>query len=195
MNKIICLVGMPGAGKSVVADALVKRGHSFLRFGQITLDIVKERGLLPTEENERAIREDIRKKHGMAAYAILNYPKFKELLEKGNVVGDGLYSWEEYKFLKEKFGYQMIVISVFAPAHIRHERISKRVSDENDIYLRHRSFTKDEAHARDYAEIENLAKGGPIALADHTLVNTGTMEEFIERYEALLNVINEKHNN
>ena len=45
----------------------------------------------------------MRKEHGMGAYAILNIPKFDELLKKGNVVGDGLYSWSEYKILKEKY--------------------------------------------------------------------------------------------
>ena len=60
-NKIICIVGMPGSGKSVVADELVKNSFAFLRFGQITLDIVKERGLKPIEKNEREVREGLRK--------------------------------------------------------------------------------------------------------------------------------------
>ena len=65
-NKIICVVGMPGSGKSIVSDELVKQGFAFLRFGQITLDKVKEQGLKPNESNERKIREDFRKKYGMA---------------------------------------------------------------------------------------------------------------------------------
>ena len=76
MNKIICLVGMCGSGKSLVADEFVKKNYQFARFGQITLDIVKERNLPPTEENEKYIRESIRKEHGMGAYATLNLPKF-----------------------------------------------------------------------------------------------------------------------
>ena len=103
MNKIICLVGMSGSGKSVVADELVRNGFEFARFGQITLDIVKERGLEPSEENERPIREEMRKEHGMGAYATLNIPKFDKLLEKANLVADGLYSWTEYKILKDYY--------------------------------------------------------------------------------------------
>jgi len=42
-RKLICLVGMCGAGKSEVADYLLsKRKFGFLRFGQITLDVVKK---------------------------------------------------------------------------------------------------------------------------------------------------------
>ena len=97
MKKIICVVGMAGAGKSLVADELVKQGFEYLRFGQITLDEVKARGLEPNEENERKIREEFRKKHGMGAFATLNIPKIDELLKKSDVVVDGLYSWSEYK--------------------------------------------------------------------------------------------------
>jgi len=136
------------------------------------LDEVKKRGLEPKETNERRIREEIRKKHGMAAMAILNYPKFKKLLKKGNVIADGLYSWDEYKFLKEKFRKQMILIAIFAPPELRYHRISERVMPETDSDLRHRPFTKDEAKSRDFAEIENLDKGGPIAMADYTILNT-----------------------
>jgi len=43
MNKVIALVGMPGSGKSIVGDIFVTEGFNYIRFGQITLDIVKER--------------------------------------------------------------------------------------------------------------------------------------------------------
>ena len=104
MNKIVAIVGMCGAGKSEVADEFIKRGYQYVRFGQITLDEVKKRGLEPTEENERPIREELRKEYGPGAFAILNIPKFDEALKTGNVIGDGLYSWSEYKILKDKYG-------------------------------------------------------------------------------------------
>ncbi len=155
MNKIIFIVGMAGAGKSLVSDELVKQGFGFVRFGQIVLDKVKDGGLELNEANERKIREGLRKEHGMAAMALLNISKFDELLEKSNVVGDGLYSWSEYKFLKEKYGESMHVIAVYASPEMRYERLENRAV-ENDEKKRFRSFTKKEARARDYAEIENL---------------------------------------
>ncbi len=174
-NKIVCVVGMAGSGKSLVSDELVKHGFAYLRFGQITLDIVKERGLEPIEKNEKEIREDLRKKHGMGAFAILNIPKIDGLLEKSHVVVDGLYSWSEYKILKEKYGEKMNVLAVYAPPRLRYPRLANR-SIKNDAALRFRNFTEEEARARDYAEIENIEKGGPIALADFTIVNTGTID-------------------
>lgn len=171
MNKIICISGMCGAGKSVVSDFFVKNDFQFIRFGQLTLDEVVKRGLEVNETNERVVREEFRNKYGMAAFAILNLPKFDELIKKGNVIADGLYSWEEYKVLKEHYGEVMKVIAVWAPPELRYERISTRVSGTEDKQLRNRSFTKEEAKSRDYAEIEKLNKGGPIAMADFTIIN------------------------
>ncbi len=177
-NKFVAIVGMCGSGKSVLADALVERGYGFRRFGQITLDEVKRRGQEPTEELEREIREGFRAKHGMAAFAILNIPKFDALLKEGHVVGDGLYSWNEYKVLREKYGENMVVVAIYAPPEMRYARLEARVSGADDPDLRHRGFSRDEAKARDYAEIENIEKGGPIAMADYTIVNDGTLEQY-----------------
>jgi dephospho-CoA kinase len=185
MNKIVFIVGMPGSGKSIVSDELVADGFAFVRFGQIVLDKVKEDGLELSEKNEKKIREDLRREHGMAAMALLNIPKFDEFLKKSNVVGDGLYSWSEYKLLKEKYGDAMYVIAVYAPPEIRYERLESRAVD-NDEKQRFRSFTKDEAKARDFAEIENLEKGGPIAMADFTIINTGTIEELKQKVKEIL---------
>lgn len=188
MNKLVCLVGMCGSGKSIVADKLVANGFGFLRFGQLTLDIVKERianGEVHSESMEKEVREGLRKEHGMGAYAKLNIPKFEELLKKGNVVGDGLYSWTEYKILKEHFKDNLVVISVYAPPKLRHTRISQRVSDANDKDMRNRSITVDEAKKRDHSEIENIEKGGPIAMADYTIINTSTIESVYEQLNTI----------
>lgn len=186
MSKLVCIVGMAGSGKSIIADALVKRGYGFVRFGQITLDIVKERGLTPTEENERPIREEVRKKHGQGAYALLNIPKFDALLKKGNVVGDGLYSWSEYKILKEKYGTDFIAVAVYAPPKLRYDRLANRKLEASDVDLRHRPSTIEQSKARDFAEIEKIEKGGPIAMADFTLQNLSTIKDLLLDLEKIL---------
>lgn len=188
VNKIICVVGMPGAGKSLVSDELVKYGFAYLRFGQITLDKIKDMGLEPTEALEKKIREDLRKSYGMGAFATLNIPKINELLGKSNVVVDGLYSWSEYKILKEKYGEVMYVVAVYAPSKLRYERLENRAI-ENDPKQRFRSLTEKDAKARDYSEIENLEKGGPIVMADFTIVNTGTIEDAKEKVKEILSQI------
>lgn len=187
-NKIVCVVGMPGAGKSLVSDEMVKRGFAYLRFGQITLDKVKELGLPVTEANERKIREGFRNEHGMAAFATLNIPKADRLLENSNVVVDGLYSWSEYKVLKDKYGSGMFVVAVFAPPGLRYERLRDR-SVAGDEKQRFRSLKEADAKARDFSEIENVEKGGPIAMADFTIVNTGTIAELKKEIGEILSQI------
>jgi dCMP deaminase len=189
MNKFIALVGMCGAGKSEVADILQEKGLGYFRFGQIVLDIVKEKGLEVNEKNERSIREGVRKEHGMAAMAILNQPKIDGLLEKGDVVGDGLYSWDEYKVLKDKYQDNLYVVHVYSPPQIRYERLEGRTLKASDKSARFRPMTAEQAHTRDYSEIENLAKGGPIAMADHVLMNTGNLKDLRSGVEDILEQI------
>lgn len=187
MNKLVCIVGMTGAGKSVVADEFVKAGYGYLRFGQLTLDEVKRRGLQPNEKLEKEIREGFRTKHGMGAFATLNIPKFDELLKNSNALGDGLYSWTEYKILKERYKDRFFVVAVYTPPTLRYQRLVNRSKDvKNDPKLRYRSFTLEESEARDYAEIENIEKGGPIAMADYTIINVGRMDEVIKQAREII---------
>ncbi|XOU94523.1 MAG: AAA family ATPase [Candidatus Kerfeldbacteria bacterium] len=191
-QKIVALVGMSGAGKSEVADKFVEAGYEYLRFGQITLDEVKKRGLEPKEENERPIREAFRKEHGMAAFAILNMPKMDKILSNGkNVLADGLYSWSEYKVLKDKYKDNLIVVAVYAPPEVRYARLEDRRSKyKDDPNMKYRSFSNSEAKSRDYSEIENIEKAGPIAMANYTIVNTLTLESLHKCIEYIINEIN-----
>lgn len=190
-NKVVCIVGMAGAGKTTSAEEFIKKGFSCLRFGQITLDIIKEKGLEVNEENERKIREGLRKEYGMGAFAVLNIPKIDELLKRSDVVVDGLYSWSEYKILKERYKDSMYVVAVYAPPKLRYKRLKNR-NIENDKNQRFRPLTEKEAKTRDYAEIENIEKAGPIAMADFTILNIGTIEELkIKINEILLEIRND----
>lgn len=180
---------MTGSGKSVIADYLIDKGWGFARFGQIVLDEVKKRGLEPTEQNEKPIREQMRHEHGMAAMATLNIPKFDNILQTKNLVADGLYSWSEYKKLKDYYKERLIVIAVYAPPQLRYDRLAQRELKTEDTDLRNRPATADQAKARDYAEIENIEKGGPIAMANFTILNTKDKNSIYEQLEEIINKI------
>lgn len=177
MHQMIAVVGMCGSGKSVACDVFRERGWEYIRFGQITMDKLISEGREVTPENEREVREALRAAHGMAAFAKLSIPKIDKALEAGSVVIDGLYSWAEYKVLKEKFGETLKVLCVYAPPALRYERLAGRLHDEDDKEHRNRQLSAEEARKRDYAEIEKIEKGGPIAMADFTLSNLGGIEE------------------
>lgn len=179
MNKIIAVVGMCGAGKSVVCEHLESLGYKKIYFGGVTLDILKEEGLEINPENEKVVRERLRKEHGMAAYAIFLLPKIRELSKDNNVVLDGLYSWDELMVLQKEFS-NIKVISVITDKSIRYDRLAKREV---------RPLTNEEANKRDIAEIENLAKGGPICYADYFVLNNNSREDTIKRVNEILNIL------
>ncbi|QQS39388.1 AAA family ATPase [Candidatus Woesebacteria bacterium] len=188
MHKVICVAGMPGSGKSTVSDYLVGKGFKFVRFGQVVLDEVKKRNLIPSEKVEREIREGLREKHGKGVLAKRIIPVIDNMLKENNVVADGLYSFTEYKIIKKYFKDTVIVVAVWAPPQVRYTRISERKAI-NDPQSRFRSFTKEEAAKRDIAEIENLEKGGPIAMADYTLINSKGKKYLFTQIDTLLTAI------
>ena len=165
--KVVSIVGMPGAGKSEVARLFEKSGFIKIRFGDITDQEIKKRGLELNEKNERYIRELLRKEHGMAAYARLNLPKIDSAGKHSDVVIDGLYSWEEYDFLKTYYKADFWVMAVWASPKERYARLSGRAN---------RGLTPAEAADRDRTEIENINKGGPIAMADFTVINESSLQ-------------------
>jgi dephospho-CoA kinase len=175
--KVVAIVGMAGAGKSEVARVFEGHGFKKVRFGDITDEELKSRGLEANEENERYIRQQLRKEHGMAAYAKLNLPRIDSSLKSSNVVVDGLYSWEEYTLLKERYGRRFITVAVWASPANRHGRLAHRIE---------RPLTLEEAASRDKSEIENINKGGPIAMADFTIVNEASLEELAKEAERVL---------
>lgn len=185
-NTIVAIVGMPGSGKSIISEEFIKLNYHYIRFGQLTIDEIKKRGLEVNETNERTIREEFRKKHGMGAYAILNLPKIEKSLLSGNVTIDGLYSWSEYKILKDKFKDKFHVIAVYSPPSTRYLRLKDRKA-ENDSDNKYRAIDTQSAIKRDYAEIENLEKGGPIAMADFTIINTKDINFLMEQFKEIKN--------
>lgn len=176
MHPVVAVVGLAGSGKSELAALFEARGWTRVRFGQVTEDEVVKRGLPVNEANERAVREEFRRKHGMAAYALLNLPKIEAALAKGPVVCDGMYSWEEYLLLRKHFGGRFTVLNVQTSPSTRYARLGKRAV---------RPLTPAEAESRDHAEIELLHKAGPIAMADHTIVNEGGMDELKAGFEGV----------
>ena len=170
------LVGMPGAGKSTCVDYLATKDIPNVYFGGVVVDETKRRYGKVNEELERTVREDLRAKEGKGAIATRIIAKIEALVADGHtrVVADGLYSWTEYKLFKDHWGDNAIIVAVAAPRHVRHERLTNRPV---------RPLTDTEVTAREYAEIEHIEKGGPIANADYTLVNTTTPEELRRRQQ------------
>ena len=178
MGKVVAIVGMCGSGKSVATDILENEfGYKKVYFGGVTMEKLKEANLEVTPENEKMIREGLRRDLGMGAFAKILLPRIKDYSLEGDVVLDGLYSWDEYKILENELD-NIKMIAIISDKNIRYERLTTR-----EI----RALTSEQAKNRDIAEIENSAKGGPIAYADYFIMNNGTIEEYKERLYEIIN--------
>jgi dephospho-CoA kinase len=176
--RALALVGMPGAGKTLCAHHLEARGFFQFRFGSIIEDEVVRRGWTVTPDHERIVREEFRAQDGMDAIAKRALPRLHEALQTHRtVVMDGLYSFSEYRTLRGEFSDSMVVVAIVAPRKLRYHRLATRTV---------RPLTPEEAEQRDWREIEVIEKGGPIAIADYTLLNEDEPDALLKGLDDLL---------
>lgn len=182
--KILAIVGMSGSGKSVVVDHLTELGFPKVYFGGMIYKEMEKRGIerTPDGESEKHFREMIRETEGKDWVVRQVIEEVKGLIAAGQkrVVLDGLYTWTEYKILKKEFPGQMSVLAVVVDKAIRHKRVGKRPE---------RPFNTEEIQERDRSEIENLEKGGPIAMADYYLLNNSGVDELKAGVDEILKKI------
>lgn len=174
--RLLAIVGMPGAGKSEASQFFREKGYPVLRFGDATDVGLKALGLTKNETNERMYREKIRQELGMAAMAIKIEPRIREISHEQLIILDGMMSWEEFIFLRDKFP-EIKILHIYASPVIRYKRLQVRNV---------RSLAEEEAKSRDIAEIENLNKGGPIAIADFMVNNDGDKQGLFKELELTL---------
>ena len=183
--KLLAVVGMSGSGKSVVVDHLTEKGIPKVYFGGMIYKEMERRGIerTPDGESEKHFREMIRETEGKDWVVRQVIEETKGLIAAGQkrVVLDGLYSWTEYKALKHEFPGELTVLAVVVPKGLRHKRVAKRPD---------RPFNAEQIQERDRSEIENLEKGGPIAMADYYVLNDGSVAELHTALDKILADIN-----
>ncbi len=183
-NIVLAIAGLPGAGKSVATEYMIKKTGWFkVYFPEPVFNEIKKRGLEINQVNEKEIREEYRKKFGMGAFATINLPKVEDLLRTSSVLLESFYSWEEYLIFKKEFGDKFFVLAVYSSPTTRIKRLINR-----DF----RPLKKEEVISRDYSQIENLHQGGPIARADFTVINEGDANSLYIQLDSIINNLLEK---
>lgn len=183
----IGIVGMPGSGKSLLTDAAKNLGIPTIVMGDLVREETKKRGLDLTTENVLSVAEDLRRKYGRKAVAILVIRKIKEenIMQKSDVVViEGLRSPEEKDVFKDFFD-RFVIVAVHASPRTRYKRMIERgrMDDTKSIEVMKKRDLKELAFG--IAEL--------LAMADFHLVNENKEKgEFYKECIGLLKTIIEE---
>jgi dephospho-CoA kinase len=184
---MICITGMPGAGKSTVATLLRNCGFSVITMGDAVREEAKLHNLEMTDANLGNLMLELRKDLGPAAIAYLILKKIhRESNFKGDIVIDGLRCIDEVKVLKTMGCVKLLAIH--ASAETRYNHIKQR--GRADVPLNDSDFI-----IRDKRELD-VGISEVIALSDEVVSNNNlTKAELQNKVLAIVRKWLDKTNN
>lgn len=162
---IVGLTGMPGAGKTTVANYLSEKGIPLLIMGDVVREVAENDGLEPTSDNLAKLMLRLRKRNGPEAVAHLIVNKIKLMKKEDNqlsvVIVDGVRSMAEVQVLRLIGSVKLLAIHGSTLTRYTHVRERGRSDVPSNIV----EFDK-----RDKIEM-NVGISNAIALADETISN------------------------
>ena len=162
---IVALTGMPGAGKTTVANYLSQQGIPLLIMGDVVREAALNDELEPTSDNLAKLMIKLREKNGPEAIAHLIVNKIR-IMKKENrkfdvVIIDGIRSMAEVQVLKSVGNVKLLAIH--GSTLTRYSHVKERA--RSDVPSNIGEFDK-----RDKVEM-GLGISDAIALADETVSN------------------------
>ena len=157
---IVCVTGMPGAGKTTATKALVSSGFTIVSMGDVVRREAQKRGLGLDKEGQRQMMLTLREEGGPAAIAKLCVEEIRSK-DLRKVVIDGARSLDEVNNFRS-VGTVML-LGIHASPMRRYELLISRGRDDDPL-----SYADFEA--RDQRELD-LGLGKVIALADRIIEN------------------------
>jgi len=120
----ICIAGMPGSGKSIVASAALSIGIPVITMGDVVRNEAKKRGLSINRQSLAYLAKKLRQEKGPAAIAIACIEMIRS---RGydKVLIDGLRSTFEYLEFRKYFD-EIKLIYIHASPGIRYKRLLTR---------------------------------------------------------------------
>jgi len=168
---LVCLTGMPGAGKSTIAEGLKPKGYEIINLGNAVREEAKKRNLDPTRENLGKLMLELREINGAGAIAEL----VKPIIESSNanvLLIDGVRSNSEIEVLR-KLGIVKL-LAIHASTDTRFNFLQKRGRSDDPQ-------TKEHFNERDDREL-GVGVSNSIALSDFAISNIGlSKEELIKK--------------
>jgi dephospho-CoA kinase len=117
---IVCLTGMPGAGKSSVASFLKEKGFVVMTMGDVVREEAKRQGLEPTDINLGKMMLKLRQDLGPGAVGHIVLQKLARDGNSSNVVIDGIRSIAEVEVLKKVGHVRLLAIHASQDTRFKH---------------------------------------------------------------------------
>jgi dephospho-CoA kinase len=174
---LVAFAGFGGAGKTTAIQFLEGR-HLGQRvyLGEAVSDEIERLGVVRTPEVEHAVRIDLRSRLGPSAFADLRAPNIVQLIGDGKcVLVDAIFKLEEYSRLLNCGQDRSILVSVEASFETRSRRLEARSK---------RGYSAKQLRDRDRTEMEDLGTSGVLKVADFTISNEQTLEDFYDEVAA-----------
>jgi dephospho-CoA kinase len=122
---IVCITGMPGAGKSSVASFLEEKGFAVVTMGDVIREEAKRQGLEPTDVNLGKMMLKLRQDLGPGAVGHIVLQKLaRDGDSSSKVVIDGIRSIAEVEVLKNVGHVRLLAIH--ASQDTRFKRLKER---------------------------------------------------------------------
>jgi Dephospho-CoA kinase len=120
---IVCLTGMPGSGKSTIADGLKLKGYDIINMGNAVREEAKKRNLESTRSNLGKLMLELREKNGPGAIAELVKPQIESSTANVMLI-DGVRSTDEIEVLRT-FGIVKL-LAIHASTNVRFNFLQKK---------------------------------------------------------------------
>jgi len=167
---IVCITGMPGAGKTTVAEALRPAGFQIISMGDVVREEAKRQGLALDDMSLGKLMLKLRRDLGLGAIAHLIARKMQH--DSSNFVAvDGLRSMHEVDVLKQHGTVK--VLAVHAPKEARFRFLKGRRRTDSPT-------SQDEFDTRDKRELD-VGIGEAISFSDSVITNDGTIKDLQKR--------------
>ena len=161
MSKlVVCLTGMPGAGKSTIVSKLKEEGYETFSLGDGVRAEAKKLNLEPTGENLGKLMLELREKNGPGAVAELLKESIQDSIHDIIII-DGIRSIHEINVLKETGNVKLLAVNAAADTRFNFLRERKRSDDP---------LTREKFEERDNREI-GVGLEEIIRLADESIEN------------------------
>ncbi len=173
---IVCITGMPGAGKTTVAHALKANGFKIITMGDVVREEAGRQGLEQDDVNLGKLMLKLRETLGPGAVAHLIVQKMQK--DVGTLFAvDGLRSMHEVEVLK-KHGVVKI-LGIHAPKEARFRFLKGRRRKDAPK-------TEDEFMNRDKRELD-VGIGAAISYSDSIITNDKAIKQLQANALAIVN--------